>query len=167
MINRIPKYILSFIILVLLQVLLLNNIQLSGYINPYIYILFILSLPKEIPDWVLLVLAFLLGLTVDLFSHTVGMHSSATLFMAFLRPTVLRSLEPRGGYDPDNQPSIKNYGFGWYFKYAGLLVLTHHLFLFYIEVFKFSDFFQTFSRAIISALFSLFIILLIKLFVKR
>jgi hypothetical protein len=148
-------------------VLLLNNIQLSGYLNPYIYILFILSLPNETPDWAILVIAFILGLTVDLFSHTVGMHTSATVFMAFLRPTVLRTLEPRGGYEPDTRPSIKNYGFNWYFKYAGILILAHHLFLFYIEVFKLSDFFQTFSRAIFSALFSLFIILLIKLFVKR
>ena len=167
MINRIPRYVLSFLVLVLIQVLLLNNIQLSGYLNPYIYILFILSLPNDIPDWALLVLAFFLGITVDLFSHTVGMHSSATVFMAFLRPTILRSLEPRGGYEPDTRPSVQEYGFNWYFKYAALMVLVHHLFLFYIEVFKVSDFFLTFSRAILSAIFSLIIILLTKLFIKR
>jgi hypothetical protein len=167
MINKIPKYVLSFIVLVLVQVLLMNNIQFSGYINPYIYILFILSLPNETPNWSLLVIAFLLGLSVDLFSHTVGMHTSATVFMAFLRPTVLRTLEPRGGFEPDTEPSVKNYGLNWYFRYAGVLVLAHHLFLFYIEVFKLDGFFQTLSRAVLSALFSLFIILLIKLFVKR
>ena len=167
MINRIPLYILSFIAYVLVQVLILNNIQLSGYLNPYIYILFILSLPYEIPNWLLLVLAFALGITVDLFSHTVGMHSSATVFMAFLRPAVLRTLEPRGGYEPDTQPSIKDYGFSWYFKYAGILVFVHHIFLFYVEVFKLSGFFHTLSRAILSVLFSLALILLIKLFVKR
>lgn len=167
MINRIPKYILSFVILVLVQVLLLNNIQLSGYLNPYIYILFILSLPNETPDWALLVIAFILGITLDLFSHTVGMHSSATVFMAFLRPTVLRSLEPRGGYEPDTRPSIRNYGVIWYFKYAAILVLAHHLFLFYVEVFKLNDFFLTLSRAILSAVFSLILIMLIKIFIKR
>ncbi len=167
MINRIPRYIISFVVLVLVQVLLLNNIQLSGYLNPYIYILFILSLPNETPNWALLVLAFALGFSVDIFSHTVGMHSSATVFMAFLRPTVLRSLEPRGGYEPETRPSIVNYGIGWYFRYASVLVFAHHLFLFYIEVFKFTDFFQTFSRVVLSSLFSLVLILLIKLFIKR
>jgi hypothetical protein len=167
MINRIPWYILSFLVLVLVQVLLLNNIQLSGYLNPYIYILFILSLPNDTPGWALLVLAFVLGFSVDIFSHTVGMHSSATVFMAFLRPAVLRSLEPRGGYEPETRPSIKDYGLGWYFRYAAILVFTHHLFLFYVEVFKFTDFFQTFTRVVLSSLFSLVLILLIKLFIKR
>ncbi|MFO8235520.1 MAG: rod shape-determining protein MreD [Bacteroidales bacterium] len=167
MINYFPKYIISFILLVALQVLVLNNIQLSGYLNPYVYILFILTLPNEIPGWALLVLAFVLGMTIDLFSHTLGMHSSATVFMAFLRPMVLRILEPRSGYDLDSRPSIGNYGLNWFFNYAGLLVLAHHIFLFYIEVFKVSSFFQTLSRALLSAIFSLFLILLIKIFVKR
>ncbi|MFP3859963.1 MAG: rod shape-determining protein MreD [Bacteroidales bacterium] len=167
MINYLPKYILSFVILVALQVFVLNNIQLNGYINPYIYILFILTLPNDIPKWALLVLAFLLGITVDLFTHTLGMHSSATVFMAFLRPLVLQVLEPRTGYDPDSKPSIADYGFNWFFNYAGILVLVHHIFLFYIEVFKLSSFFQTLSRALLSAVFSLVLILLIRIFMKR
>ena len=167
MINRLPRYIISFIILVLFQILILNNIQLSGYLNPYIYILFIIGLPFEIPRWSLLVLGFLLGLTVDLFTHTVGMHTAATVFMAFLRPGLLRSLEPRGGYEPDTVPSIQDYGFKWFFQYAGILTLAHHLFLFYIEVFKIEGFFQTLSRALLSAVFSLFLIILLRVFIKK
>lgn len=167
MINLLPRYILSFLILVLLQVLILNNIQLSGYINPYIYILFILTLPFNTPKWALLVLGFLLGLSIDLFTHTVGMHASATVFLAFLRPGLLNSMEPRGGYEPDSNPSIQDFGLGWFFKYAALSVLAHHLFLFYIEVFKLEGFFQTLSRALLSGLFSLVLILFIKLFIKK
>lgn len=167
MINRLPRYIISFVILVLLQVLILNNVQLSGYINPYIYILFILTLPFDTPKWALLVLGFLLGLGVDLFSHTVGMHASASVFLAFLRPGLLNNLEPRGGYEPETSPSIQDYGIGWFFRYAGLAVLAHHIFLFFIEVFKFQAFFQTLSRAILSGIFSLLLILFIKLFIKK
>lgn len=167
MINYLPRYILTFIILVLVQVLLMNNIQLGGFINPYIYVLFILSLPFETPRWGLLVLGFILGLTVDLFSHTVGMHTSAVVFMAFLRPFVLNGLEPRGGYEPETYPSVRDYGLGWYFRYAAILIVAHHLFLFYVEIFKFDAFFQTLSRAFLSALFSLVLILFIKMFIKK
>ncbi len=167
MINVFPRYIISFIILVLLQVLILNNIQLSGYINPYIYILFILTLPFDTPKWALLVLGFLLGLSVDLFTHTVGMHTSATVFLAFLRPALLNSMEPRSGYDPDTNPSIQDYGLRWFFKYTAISILAHHLFLFFIEVFKLESFFQTLSRAILSGIFSLVLILFIKLFIKK
>ena len=94
MIKLLPRYLINFILLVFLQVFILNNIQFSGYINPYIYVLFILILPFEIPSWFLIIIAFFLGLTIDLFSHTVGMHSSATVFMAFLRPYVLKIISP-------------------------------------------------------------------------
>jgi hypothetical protein len=167
MIRYVPRFFLTFLILVLVQVLLFNNVQLGGYLNPYVYVLFILSLPFETPRWGLLVLGFLLGLTIDLFSHTVGMHTSAVVFMAFLRPIVLRTLEPRDGYEPEKQPSVKDYGFSWYFYYAGILILAHHLFLFYVEIFKLDHFFHTLSRALLSAVFSLVLILFIKVFIKR
>lgn len=167
MINYLPRYILTFVILVLVQVLLMNNIQLGGYLNPYIYVLFLLSLPFETPKWGLLVLGFLLGLTIDLFSHTVGMHTSACVFMAFLRPMVLRSLEPRDGYETESQPSVRDYGLSWYFKYSSILILAHHLFLFYIEIFKLDNFFHTFSRAVLSGAFSLILILFVKVFIKK
>lgn len=167
MINYLPRYILTFVILVLVQVLLMNNIQLGGYLNPYIYVLFLLSLPFETPKWGLLVLGFILGLTIDLFSHTVGMHTSACVFMAFLRPMVLRSFEPRDGYEPETYPSVRDYGLSWYFKYSSILILAHHLFLFYVEIFKLNGFFHTLSRAVLSAVFSLIIILFIKVFIKK
>ncbi len=77
--------IFRFILLVLLQVLVLNNIQFMGYINPYLYILFILSLPYQTPKWFVLLLGFRLGLTIDVCSNTMGMHAFATVFVAFLR----------------------------------------------------------------------------------
>ena len=75
--------IFSFILLVLVQVLVLNNIQFLGYIDPYLYILFILVLPVQMPRWFLLILAFALGITIDIFSNTLGMQAFATVFIAF------------------------------------------------------------------------------------
>ena len=76
-------------LLVLIQVLALNNIQFLGFLNPYIYILFILSLPVKLPNWITLLLAFVLGLTIDAFSNTMGMHAFATVLVAFLRGGII------------------------------------------------------------------------------
>lgn len=167
MIKTVPKYIFNFILLVFLQVFILNNIQFSGYINPYIYVVFILTLPFETPKWLLLVLAFLIGITIDTFSHTLGMHSSATVFMAFLRPFVLEIIAPRDGYESETYPQLRYYGGNWFLKYAAILVFAHHLFLFYIEVFRLSDFFATFFRALLSSIFSIFLILIGQYFYRR
>jgi rod shape-determining protein MreD len=161
MINRILRYGLIFILLLLLQVLLFNNIQFSGYVNPYIYIMFILLLPVEMPAWIILIISFAIGLIIDLFSGTPGMHTSATVLAGFVRPYVLRVISPRDGYEPGVDPSIIIYGFRWFVIYTSIIVFVHHFALFYLEVFRLADFFRTFLRVILSSLFSIsFIILL-------
>jgi rod shape-determining protein MreD len=164
MINSILRFGLIFILLVLLQVLLFNNIQFSGYVNPYIYIMFILLLPVEIPSWLLLVLSFGLGLILDFFSGSPGMHSSATVLAAFVRPFILRILSPRDGYEARSEPSMMAYGFRWFLIYTVLIVLIHHTALFYIEVFRFADFFRTMLRVLLSSLFTVTFILLIEFY---
>ena len=84
------KNIIRFVVLILVQVLVLNHINFFGYLDPYLYVLFILMLPFEIPGWMLLISAFLLGLGIDLFSGTSGIHTAASVFMAFCRPAMLR-----------------------------------------------------------------------------
>ncbi|HEX7493986.1 MAG TPA: rod shape-determining protein MreD [Bacteroidales bacterium] len=162
MINSILRFGLIFIILVLLQVLLLNNIQFSGYVNPYVYILFIMLLPIEIPSWLLLLLSFAIGLIIDFFSGSSGMHASATVLAGFLRPYILRLVAPRDGYKAGSDPSMMIYGFRWFFIYTLLIVLIHHTTLFYLEVFRFADFFRTLLRLLLSTMFSVTFILLIE-----
>jgi rod shape-determining protein MreD len=164
MINSILRLGLIFILLILLQVLLFNNIQFSGYVNPYVYIMFILLLPVEIPSWLLLLLSFITGLTIDFFSGSPGMHTSATVLAGFVRPYVLRLVSPRDGYESGNDPSMIAYGFRWFFIYSLLIVLVHHTTLFYIEVFRFADFFRTMLRVLLSSLFSMAFILLIEFY---
>ncbi|MFW6328092.1 MAG: rod shape-determining protein MreD [Bacteroidota bacterium] len=158
---------LRFVLLVFFQVLVLNNIQLGGYINPYLYILFILLLPFETPPWMLLLTGFLLGLTIDLFVHTPGVHTIATLFMAFSRPYVFDLFAPREGYETGTFPRLYYYGLEWFLKYTLILVFAHHLVLFYVEVFRFSDFFSTFLRVILSTFFSTILVVISQYFVFR
>ena len=162
MINSILRFGLIFILLILFQVLLFNNIQFSGYVNPYVYVMFILLLPVEIPSWLLLLLSFATGLIMDFFSGSPGMHSSATVLAGFVRPYILRVISPRDCYEPGSGPSMLTYCFRWFLTYTLLIVLVHHTALFYLEVFRFADFFRTMLRVLLSSLFSITFILLIE-----
>jgi len=166
MINSIIRYIIIFIILILLQVLLFNNIQFSGYVNPYVYIMLLLLLPVEISPWLLLIVSFFTGLTIDFFVGTPGLHTSATVLSGFVRPYILRLISPRDGYDQGAVPSMETYGFRWFLLYTVIIVLIHHFALFYLEVFRFSDFLRTFLRVLLSTLFSVTFILLAEYYRK-
>jgi rod shape-determining protein MreD len=164
MITKVLRFSLIFILLILLQILLFNNIQFSGYVNPYVYIMFILLLPIEIPSWLLLLLSFATGLIIDFFSGSPGMHTSATVLAGFVRPYVLRIVSPRDGYESGSDPSMLIYGFRWFFLYTLFIVLVHHIALFYLEVFRFAEFFRTMLRVFLSTLFSMTFILLIEFY---
>ena len=166
MINDIIKHIFRFFFLLLFQVLILNNIQLSGYLNPFLYVLFILMLPFQTPDWLVLILAFILGISVDMFDDTGGMHATASVLMAFARKPMLKLISPREGYDTAQNPTVQEFGFGWFFSYAGILVFIHHFFLFYMETFHFSGFFHTFTRMILSSVFTLALIFISQFFFR-
>jgi len=165
--NRLLQNIIRFFILIFLQIFIFNHIQFSGYINPYIYILFILLMPFETPGWMGLVSAFVLGFIVDYASNTLGMHTIATLFMAFFRPYVLNALAPRGGYEARTFPRIYYQGLPWFAKYAIILIFAHHLILFYVEIFRISEFFSTLFRVILSSIFTFIFIIISQYFVYR
>ena len=167
MINPVPRNIFRMFILILFQVLVLNNIQVSGFINPYMYVLFILLLPFETPRWLLLISGFAIGISIDLFANTPGMHTSATVFMAFLRPYVLKLLVPHDEYESGTYPRLYYFGFTWFLKYSLVLVFLHHTFLFYVEVFRITFFFHTMLRVMLSTLFSVFLIILSQFFIYR
>jgi len=167
MIKEIQKYFLYFLLLIVLQLLIFNNIELSTFINPYIYILFIILIPFETPKSLLLLLAFILGKVIDLFSGTPGVHSSAAIFTAFIRPYTLTLFAPREGYQNGTYPRIDYYGLEWFLKYSAVLVIAHHLSLFYLEAFSFDQFFNTFFRAVLSILFTLPLIILSQYFIFR
>lgn len=165
MIDSFQKIIFRFVILILLQLFVFNNIHLSGFTVPYIYVLFILLMPFETPGWLLLVAGFFTGLIIDIFMDTIGMHTIACTSMAFLRPVVLKIISPREGYESGTAPSVAYYGVLWFIKYAAILIFAHHLILFYTEVFHFGSFFITFIRVILSSVITLLLIVLSQFFV--
>ncbi len=166
--NIIVRNTVRFIVLVLIQVFVLNNISVNGYINPYLYVLFILLLPFETPGWLLLTSSFVLGFTIDIFAHTPGMHTAASVFMAFCRPGLIRFISGSKGLEPGMAPGIKDMGFRWFFLYSLILILLHHLLFFFLEIFRFNEFSQTLYRALLSTLATLILVLLVQyLFIRR
>lgn len=161
--QNIIRFVPRFIILVLLQVLVLNNLQFLGYINIYLYILLILSLPLQTPKWLTLIIGFALGLTIDIFSNTMGLHAFATVLIAFLRIPVV-SLFVSVEKNTSVLPSISSFGLSGYLKYAGILVLIHHVTLFYLETFTFIDFWFVLLRSLLSSICTFIIIIGIQFF---
>ncbi|MBP9151492.1 MAG: hypothetical protein KBF73_04340 [Flavobacteriales bacterium] len=160
MTSDILKYTWQFILLCLFQVLIFNNLNLGGFLNPFPYIYLILILPISIGRIPLLIIGFSLGLVVDVFSNTGGIHAAATTLVAFYRPLYLKAQAPREGYESMALPHLKTFGFSWFIPYAILIVVLHHSVLFYLEIFRFVEFFHTLLKVILSSALTLFFIFL-------
>lgn len=162
-----PRNFLRFSLLVLLQVLLLNKIGLQWWSNinghpfflPYIYPLFILLLPFETPVWLLLVLGLALGLTVDTFMSSPGMHACATVLVAYLRTNVLTALLPKNIADyPNQSPNVRLMGWLPFLTYAAFLFFLHHLVYFFVERWSFQNVGQLLLTILASTLTSLLMV---------
>ncbi len=160
MIRLIFENVYRALILIVLQIFILNNIELGGYINPYLYILVILLLPLATPAWLTQIISFLIGFIIDSIVSTPGMHTTACVFIGFLRPFVLKYIAPRDGYNPDTEVSIKDLGFSWFMRYVILLTFAHHAFLFFVEAFNLVNFEHTIVRVLLSGIFSVSLIIL-------
>jgi rod shape-determining protein MreD len=166
--NNYIKNIVRFIVLVLLQVLVLNHMNLGGYINPYVYILFILLLPVFVNKSGLLILAFFTGLTIDFFGNTPGLHAAATVMMAFARPGVLRVFFENLDFSAGEEPNLSKLKPGGFLKYILVMVFIHHSVLFFLEVFSFQGFLSTILRIALSTLVTtLLMMTLVLLFSSR
>ena len=159
MINEIIRHIMRFILLVGVQGLILKNVEPGPFINPFLYILFLIQLPFETPPWLVLIISFLLGFFVDIFYGTIGMHMAACTFIGFARPRILKFMSPRDGYEFGAQPTIQDMGRAWFLSYALIIILIHHFLLFYLEIFSFRHFFSTFFRVIVSSTATLLLVI--------
>ncbi|HEY9114414.1 MAG TPA: rod shape-determining protein MreD [Bacteroidales bacterium] len=161
--NAFFKNIIRFVLLITVQVLLLNNINLGGYLNPAVYILFILLLPTDINKSLLLILSFITGYSIDIFTNTPGLNAAATVMMAFVMPAMRNTFFKNIDFSPGEEPNLKKVGLGSFARYTLVLVFIHHFTLFFLEAFSFSLFFFTLVRIMLGTLLSTLIILIIML----
>lgn len=132
MINNLIRGLLYFVVLVLVQVLILNNIHFLRIATPFLYLYFIIKMPVGSPRDLVVLFSFLIGLAIDLFSNTPGMHAAACTLTGFIREPLIRFY--MGKDLPDGiYPSYKTFGYGGFFRYVLSLVLIHHVTLFLIE----------------------------------
>ena len=146
--------------MVFMQVFLFKNITLYNLSTPYLYIMFILLLPFEIPNVLLFALSFLLGLTIDAFYDTPGLHAASCVLLAFVRILFIGITVQKDGFDNEPEPTLSVMGLRWFFTYALILTLAHHFFLFNLEVFRLSEIPYTLSRFVLSSIFTVFLMLL-------
>ena len=119
MTTEIVKNIFRFILLILVQVLIIQNINLSSYIILLPYVLVIILLPFELSRLAVLFISFFLGVCIDYFFDSSGLHASACTLMGFSRYYVLKFISPRDGYDAGVQPTVTDMGLAWFLSYAG------------------------------------------------
>lgn len=153
-----------FILLLAAQVVIFNNINFLGFINPYPYILFIILYPVNGNRYGLLMASFFLGLVMDLFSNSGGVHTTACLALAFYRPYIFKfSFGLSYEYQTVRLNDILT---PERFSFILLSVVLHHLVLFVLEVFTFEYIWSIILRTLVGTLFTIIICILLIYLIK-
>ena len=157
--NSIVKNITRFIGFALLQVLVLRGVNPGGasfnYISIILYPIVLLLLPLRTSKIALLFIGFFLGLLIDGFYETPGVHAATCVAIAFIRPYLLFWLTPRGGYNLSYELVPAHYGYQWFFRYAGIPLFIHLLIYFSLLLFSPLYFVQILIRTVVSFIFSM------------
>lgn len=151
--------VVRFTLLLVVQILVLNNINFAGYFNPFPYILFIVLYPVNGNKSGLLVASFLLGIIMDLFLNSGGVHAAACVTLAYLRPTFFKfsfglSYEYQTVKLNDKLTPER-------FSFILISVITHHLILFVLETFQFSFFLSLLLKTLLNTVFTIIMCVLI------
>ena len=163
------KNIVRFILFILLQVYVLNNIPpLHQFITPYLYYLFILWLPFKMPRISLTLIGFVFGLTLDYFTKNIGLHAAACTLIAYLRPFMINLLMPKESSDYSYaEPSITSMGWMPYSVYVLVLTLLHHMYLVLLEWLEFGNFWYFIGKVIATTAISFLLVMITELLFYR
>lgn len=154
-----------FILLALAQVLIFNHINFFGYINPYPYILFIAFYPTKNSQVGLIFLSFLLGITIDFFQDTGGVHAAASVLLAYARPVMLKT--SFGTIYEHQTLKFSNIDFGTKLTYFTLLTVLHHAVLFSLEIFDVTKILLILNKTLFSGIFTILMCVLITIIFSR
>lgn len=160
------KNTILFFLLVFLQVVLFDNIGFLGFVNPYVYLIFLLGLPVGIQRNSAMLLAFVLGLCIDMFNNTMGIHTFACVFVTFFRSYWITALCPHNEYGLLS-PSIKTFGLSVYLRYATGFIFVHHLWLFFLETLSAQAFWFTMLRVLCNTAVTLLLVVCYELIRPR
>ncbi|MCT1524409.1 MULTISPECIES: rod shape-determining protein MreD [Sphingobacterium] len=160
--------IVRFIVLIAMQVVLFKNIGYYNLATPFPYILIIFLLPIGTPNFILYLIAFLTGLTVDAFYDTIGVHAAASVALVWFRTfffNITLDVDVQGSFET---PSLGIMGNKWFFSYISIGTLIHHIVLLHVEYFSFNNYLSTLFSILLSSIFTILLIILMSLlFYKR
>lgn len=142
--------ILRYLLLLILQVLLIDNLQFFGLCHPCVYLLFLLLLPVSLPRWAELLIGFATGFVMDLFCNTLGVHTAACTMVAYLRPLFIRKLVQENERIMGTPNSIV-FGMGAYVKMVVLLTVIHHFMVFALATFSLHNWWLTLVQIVLSS----------------
>lgn len=154
---RFLEYLAIFLLLLILQEFVFDNINLGGLVNPYIYIMFIILLPLDTPGWLLLLLGFGTGAAVDFMSGTAGLHAIASTWLAFVRPAVVGLLLGKDFVYEGGIPTAGRVGTGRFLRYVAVMVLLFDTPFFILEDFS-GEIWAVALRIVLSSAFSVGIV---------
>ena len=144
--HPIVKNTFLFVVLVLLQVLIFNNVAYWGYVNPMIYIVYLLAAPyreNRVPY---------------LLSNTGGLHAASSVFIAYWRSPILHLVF--GKNFEYQELDLLAYPFTKVFSYTTLMVVLHHILFYFLEIFNFNHVLITLVKIICASVFTIIVCLL-------
>ncbi len=153
---------INFIVYMLLQLVLVRNLVLFDVSFCYLYLGFLLLLPIEAGVVTCMLMGFSVGLFVDVFYNTFGIHAAACVFVMYTRHFWIKAITPRGGYDLGVMPIPQDLGMRWFVTYAFPLILVHHALIFFIEIGGFALFYYTLIKVVASTAFTLIMVIVIQ-----
>ena len=167
--NSLVKNIIRFVLFILVQVYVLDRIHIHQMLTPYIYFLFIIWLPFRMGRTQQMLIAFIVGLTIDSFRHNPGFHAAACALMAYIRPRLINLLIPQEGADNNyEEPSFKSMGgILPYMIFISVLTFVHHSWLFLLEAWQFGNIWYFLVKTLLSTLLSLVLIVITELLFNR
>ncbi|MGB0932858.1 MAG: hypothetical protein ACPGU5_01155 [Lishizhenia sp.] len=155
--NPFIKHSIRFILFVLLQGIVFSQLEIQLGVQIMLYPLYILLLPIEMGViWVML-LSFFMGISIDFFMNTFGLHASAAVLIAYFRPELLKIFAPREGYEAFTEGNIKQMGYRWFISVFSVITLTHHLYFFLLEQFKLTEIFYILRQTVLSSVLTIII----------
>ena len=163
--NNLITYITQTFLFVIIQVLVLNEILFFTFINPFLYIILIITLPLSTPKWSLLLYAFFVGFIIDLFSDSIGFHSTALVFMAFIKPFISKLTIPHNILSETDKITLNKVGPKSFITFTSILTIIHHVLLFTITHLDLN--FNIILKSISSVIVTLILIVITQLFEKR
>lgn len=157
--NKSLKLFFLFFFLLTLQVIILNNINFLGYINPYLYIAFVFFYPLKENKFPILITSFLLGICVDFFTDSGGIHAFSIVTIAYFRLFYIKLYFKKvvadfAFFDLLTEP------FGKVFNYIVTLTIIHHFILFSFVNFSFQNLSFVLLNTLYSSIFTLILFFL-------